>query len=162
MRALRRTSSIVVLQIGIVLGTIVGVAYAISRDIGIFGALGISLALVFAFQVQLHLREPEPVAVRPPPDTPVGRPFGRFQVLRERLRWGTASTSHFEAGVRPIIAGPPRTASSDITASVRAPSRSADAGAVDPVLAEFLAGPAGTEPPSGEELSIVVGKLEEL
>jgi len=161
-RRLRRTVILAIVEVGVLLGVIVGLAYLIGRDIGLFGALGIAMTLVFAVQVQLHVHEPSPLRERPPADRPIGKPFGRFQVLRERLRWGVTSGEHFNAAVRPVIVELTEDRLLRHHGVVRARHPAAADALLDPVLIEFLDGPGDAGPPSIAALGVVLTKLEEL
>jgi hypothetical protein len=161
-RALRRTIAVFVVSVGVVLGVIVGLAYLIGRDIGLFGALGIAMALVFAVQIQFHLHEPSPLRERPPAERPVGKPFGRFQVLRERLRWGVTSAEHFNAAVRPVIVELTDDRLLRHHGVVRQRHPAAADALLAPALAEFLEATGDPEAPSIAALSVVLTELEEL
>jgi hypothetical protein len=75
------------------------------RAFDVFGMIGLSAAIVIAANLLMKVREP---AVGEPGDSgldePVlGRPFGRFQALRELVRGTAVAGDQFEVALHPLI-----------------------------------------------------------
>jgi len=75
------------------------------RAFDVFGMIGLSAAIVIAANLLAKVREPAPEEVGETSlDEPVlGRPFGRFQALRELVRGTAVAGDQFEVALHPLI-----------------------------------------------------------
>lgn len=71
------------------------------------GVLGLCLLAAVLSRLVRVVREPLPperLASERPGGPPPDRPFERVDRIEDRLSWGSRTTHHFDAGVRPVFA----------------------------------------------------------
>jgi hypothetical protein len=87
----------------VVFGLLTLVVYLSNWDLGYFGTILLAPGIVLIWQVQRLLHEPDPGPRPVPRAVTASTAFRRFQVLRERVRWGLTSREYFDTAVRPVL-----------------------------------------------------------
>ncbi len=103
-RALRREVLAGLLQAAILSALLLAMAGGLGRKLSPYGTVGLVAALVLTGHVFRRLRVPGVRPLAAAHDPGFDRPFARFGVIRERLRWGITSPDHFAATLRPMLA----------------------------------------------------------
>ncbi len=103
-KALRREVLAGLLQTAVLSVLILVLASYVGRRLTPYGTVGLVAVLVLAGHVYRRLRQPMPPSPPRGQDPGFDRPFARFTVIRERLRWGITSPEHFVAALRPMLA----------------------------------------------------------
>jgi hypothetical protein len=93
----------IAIESAVIFGLLTLVVYLTNWDLGYFGTILLAPAVVLAWQMQRLIQEPDAGPRPTPRPVPVSLAFRRFQVLRERVRWGMTSTDYFDSAVRPIV-----------------------------------------------------------
>ncbi len=102
-RALLREVAAGVLQTAVLSVLTLAATSYVGHELAPYGTVGLVAVLVLTGHVYRRLRQPTPLPPAPPQNPGFDRPFARFAVVRERLRWGVTSPTHFAAALRPML-----------------------------------------------------------
>lgn len=103
-RSLRREVLAGLVQIVVLSALALAFANYFGRALTPLGTVSLVAVLVLAGHVYRRLRQPAQALPASGQDAGLDRPFARFALIRERLRWGVTSPDHFAAALRPMLA----------------------------------------------------------
>lgn len=157
-----RTLGVSVLQTAVLAGGILAFAAGLHLSYNVPAMIGLAGAVVLTARIVARSAEPRASIDLRRPEIPAGRPFGRFAVLRERLRWGTGDGEHFDAGVRPVLVELVDDRLRRHHGLERTRQPVAARAAMGEVLWDFVAASRPERAPTASELEGVVGEVERL